>query len=392
MVAMRWQKGHTASNNPTSRKRSSLAADATHRRRDKATIKRNSLNSWLDATPDGHPNGMSVNEAATIVQAVFRARQACRIMKKRRLQARRRTLCGLICSKMDYFPILHPSGRNRLIWDCFSMIFLVYNIVIVPYRIAWDSNASVTSGWFILESLIDWFFVFDILLNFRTAVKNHHTNVITEDSMAIAKEYWRSWFLIDFVSSCPVDFFVMTVGNPEGGSTKMLKLFRILRLSKLLKLVKILKVQSIFEELQDYYYVSDTYKKVASMLSITIYLAHMLACMWMFTTRPDEDGWYQNEGRFYARDFGANETGADHAHSTSTEANYKEYVWCVYWALTTMSTVGYGDITPSTEGEAICVMVAMIVGNVACQRWCSWRLCDSHYHDCRVWRVRLRAW
>jgi hypothetical protein len=28
-----------------------------------------------------------------------------------------------------------------------------------------------------------------------------------------------------------------------------------------------------------------------------------------------------------------------------------------------MSTVGYGDITPATEGEAICVMLAMIIGS-----------------------------
>jgi CRP-like cAMP-binding protein len=308
---------------------------------------------------------MSENQAATKLQAAYRGKKARENMVARRLKAKRKTACGLFCSKVDKLPLIHPSSRYKLAWDVISMLFLVYNIIVVPYRIAWDSNATLTSKWFLVESVIDWFFVADILLNFRTCVTDPRTMELSKDSYVIAREYGKSWFLIDFVSSCPIDFFVMTMGDPEGGSVKMLKLFRILRLSKLLKLVKILKVQSVFEELQDYYYVSDTYKKVLSMLSITIYLAHMLACFWMFTTRNDPNGWYRNEERFYARASPIDPvTGNQHTVEDGFDpGKYEEYVWCVYWALTTMSTVGYGDITPATEREAICTMVAMMLGS-----------------------------
>ena len=49
------------------------------------------------------------------------------------------------------------------------------------------------------------------------------------------------------------------------------------------------------------------------------------------------------------------------------------YVTAFYWAITTLSTVGYGDITPATFGEKVfsilaelfgCVLFAMLIGTL----------------------------
>ncbi len=36
----------------------------------------------------------------------------------------------------------------------------------------------------------------------------------------------------------------------------------------------------------------------------------------------------------------------------------------LYWSLTTLSTVGYGDVTPSTDEEKVLSMIVMIFGSV----------------------------
>ena len=40
---------------------------------------------------------------------------------------------------------------------------------------------------------------------------------------------------------------------------------------------------------------------------------------------------------------------------------FTKYMVAYYWAFTTMTTVGYGDLTPDTNNEMLFVMFAMIV-------------------------------
>ena len=40
----------------------------------------------------------------------------------------------------------------------------------------------------------------------------------------------------------------------------------------------------------------------------------------------------------------------------------RQYLFSVYWALTTLTTVGYGDITPNTDVERWMAIFALILG------------------------------
>lgn len=41
---------------------------------------------------------------------------------------------------------------------------------------------------------------------------------------------------------------------------------------------------------------------------------------------------------------------------------WSEYISAIYWAMTTITTVGYGDITPSSDAERVYTTISMVVG------------------------------
>lgn len=44
------------------------------------------------------------------------------------------------------------------------------------------------------------------------------------------------------------------------------------------------------------------------------------------------------------------------------EEKVMQYVTSCYWAVTTIATVGYGDITPSNESELIVNILIILIG------------------------------
>jgi hypothetical protein len=39
-----------------------------------------------------------------------------------------------------------------------------------------------------------------------------------------------------------------------------------------------------------------------------------------------------------------------------------KYIYCLYWAITTIVTVGYGDLTPKNYVEVLFVMIVQLIG------------------------------
>merc|ERR1739848_864265 len=60
----------------------------------------------------------------------------------------------------------------------------------------------------------------------------------------------------------------------------------------------------------------------------------------------------------------ATETGAfDRYFGVEVEVpTIRRYMAALYWSMTTLSTVGYGDIVPTSDGERAYAMLAMVIG------------------------------
>lgn len=164
------------------------------------------------------------------------------------------------------FLIFHPFSNMRLAWDIIIMLLLVWNMIVIPLRIAFENASSCESSFlkqdtiFYVDFAMDLIFMIDVPITFRTAFLDKKPDTgeveLVTDWIAIARRYAKGVLFIDIVSSIPFDLILLSFCDGQGNigpngvfrSPKMLKLIRLVRLVRLLRMsrmrVFLMKVQS----------------------------------------------------------------------------------------------------------------------------------------------------
>ena len=249
--------------------------------------------------------------------------------------------------------IILPNNKYKMLWDYIINFIILYSIIVTPYQIAFtDNNYYSNDGNKInvIDLITDIFLFIDIILNFFTAYIDKFDKLII-DRKKIVFNYLFSWFIIDFISILPINYMTKKNFNYNRLTrlTKIPKLYKIFRFLKLLRITKINSKQekhltkSIFRKLQ----INDKIIKLL-VYSLTFFLiTHIMSCLWYFLTSFEENSnnWVIKLGYL-------------------DKSNFEKYIICVYWTLTTMTTVGYGDITAITSNEKIYNILNMGFGVV----------------------------
>ena len=129
------------------------------------------------------------------------------------------------------------------------------------------------------------------------------------------------------------------------GLLKLLKVSKLLKMLKLLRVAKLKKLLLKFEE----DIVTDSMDLMVTFFNITVkivFIAHYMGCFFYY--RGLDELRNKNQGWLIAEDM------------VDSPIGYA-YITSIYWAFTTMSAVGYGDITPITKDEQLYTMIAMVV-------------------------------
>ncbi|XP_016330613.1 potassium/sodium hyperpolarization-activated cyclic nucleotide-gated channel 3-like, partial [Sinocyclocheilus anshuiensis] len=95
-------------------------------------------------------------------------------------------------------------------WDLLMLLLMVGNLIILPVGITFFKDEN-TPPWIIFNVVSDTLFLVDLVLNFRTGIVKEDSTEILLDPKAIRQRYLKSWFLVDFVSSIPVDYIFLMV-------------------------------------------------------------------------------------------------------------------------------------------------------------------------------------
>ncbi len=215
--------------------------------------------------------------------------------------------------------ILYPQYRAEFYWNLVVIAFSTYIAIWIPLYIVFPKEILPGMTFRILNIISYLIFLLDIFLTIRNS-RHSDTESALQDHFNL-NSYLKGWLVLDVIALIPFEWLF---------DDELLALFRLVKLGIVGKIM----LES-YQRRVNYQYVF--------MLGFFVYWiglsAHGLSCGWIAIENVVE------------MDFEVEE------EDTTTK-----YIKALYWAVTTLTTVGYGDIVPKGNLQIIYTMFVQILG------------------------------
>ncbi len=254
--------------------------------------------------------------------------------------------------------LIRHDGKMRLAWGVGLIPLNLCFAVLLSYRLLWDLRIHDTIYWIVIA-----FMWADLILDFTTTVKTGLK--VLNDWRSVARYHLRRWFLIDLLAAIPFEYIADLTDSTHWG----------LWLLRILPLLKAFKVSTVIRDIQGHLQLNPAIMRLMTFGYWFSQAVHGMAIGWVFfggspkeiETSPAKSQWVIKDGVI---------------EQVTTDAEVREfthseiYLRALYWTVTTVGTVGYGDYSPSKDNNkqiiyTIFVMIAgvsmygYIVGNVS---------------------------
>uniref|UniRef100_A0A3Q3VJW6 Uncharacterized protein n=1 Tax=Mola mola TaxID=94237 RepID=A0A3Q3VJW6_MOLML len=238
------------------------------------------------------------------------------------------------------FILLH-YGTFKACWDWLILLATFYVAVTVPYNVCFtvvgrrdEGSSAPRSPPSVSDILVEILFILDILLNFRTTFVSTSGQVVY-DARSICVHYVTTWLFVDLIAALPFD---------------LLYAFNI-------NVVSLLCLLFCCDRLTKGRYSQYSAVVLTLLMSMFALLAHWMACVWYFIGRREIEspgswdiGWLHELGSG-----GLGVLGGGPSMRSS-------YVTSLYFALSSLTSVGFGNVSANTNSEKIFSICTMLIG------------------------------
>ncbi|KAK3571058.1 hypothetical protein QTP86_001305 [Hemibagrus guttatus] len=251
--------------------------------------------------------------------------------------------------RIHKWTVLHYSPF-KAVWDWLILLLVIYTAIVTPYSAAFllgsekeNNTCTYCKPLNNVDLVVDIMFIIDILINFRTTYVNANDEVVSHP-LRIAVHYFKGWFLIDMVAAIPFDLLIYD--NGEETTT----LIGLLKTARLLRLVRVARKLDRYSEYG---------AAVLFLLMCTFALiAHWLACIWYAigsVERNGDIGWLHTLGDQLGKPY-------NYSIPNSGPTINDKYVTALYFTFSSLTSVGFGNVSPNTNSEKIFSICVMLIG------------------------------
>jgi len=242
--------------------------------------------------------------------------------------------------------LIYPDNNAKEWWDVTMSLVLIASCVFTPIVVAFMELGNLMSV-IVLNGIIDSLFLIDIFINFNSAYVNPDLDMV-DDRKTIVIDYLQGWFFIDLLAIMPFEIFMESHAN---------EMVRVIRIGRIYKLVKLLKLLRIFKVMKDksrllklINNLGQGIQRLIILIVLFLFLNHIVACFWIICGNMS-----QQEEDFTG-------TWLEGKEDMTPEAIY---MISLYWTVTTITTVGYGDISGTNNIERAFCSFVMLAGVIA---------------------------
>ena len=260
-------------------------------------------------------------------------------------RSKKKSTSGRAMLEIFKIPIDPDSGPKQA-WDLFSMVLLLYCSFSIPFSVAFLNQGNMPEELQDFDLLVDSLFMLDILLSFVTWYDDK--GYIVRNPRQIALHYLYTWFLPDLAGSFPFDRVLDLVleNQPGMSSTNLIRILKFLRMMKLIRAVRFVNKLNRLKQKEGFEQFGNAIGVMGAMF-LVLFVAHLLGCCFTMLLDPSGENWL------------------DHYNPALSDADVSiRYETALYWAIITITTMGYGDVLPVTNSERMFVIFVAVVGAV----------------------------
>ncbi|XP_050210414.1 potassium channel AKT2/3 [Mercurialis annua] len=234
--------------------------------------------------------------------------------------------------------IISPMDSRYRCWESFMVLLVAYTAWVYPFEVAFLNSSPITRL-YIADNIVDLFFAIDIVLTFFVAYIDSRTQLLIRHRKKIATRYISTWFLMDVASTVPYEALAYWFTGKQ-------KLALSYSLLGMLRFWRLRRVKQLFTRVEKDIRFSYFWIRCLRLLCVTLFLVHCAGCLYYLLADR-----YPHQGRTWIG---------------SAIPNFREtslwirYISAMYWSITTMTTVGYGDLHAVNTMEMIFIIFYML--------------------------------